>query len=169
VNKNVPILARIRRHHALEHATIHLLNRRYPTLRFAGWSAPGGFFVCGHISATDVQSAVAEALARLSAGERHLAIHPHCGTNLVTAGILVGLTSFVSMLPGDQRNRRARLPLLLLLSTAALVLAQPLGMVVQRRITTDTNLDSVSAIRIDSYQVNKIPLHRVTLTHRGSA
>ena len=74
-----------------------------------------------------IQAAITEALARFSGGEHHLAVHPHCGTNMVTAGMLVGLTSFLSMLPGDQRARRTRLPLVLLLSTLALLLAQPLG------------------------------------------
>jgi hypothetical protein len=145
------MLTKVRRHHALEHATIRILNRRFPTLRLAGWSAPGGFFVYGDVSTPDVQNAVAEALIRFSQGERHLAIHPHCGTNLVTAGVLAGLFSFVSMLPGDRRARQARLPLVLLLSTLALMLAQPLGLVVQQHVTTDTNLTGVSSVRIDSW------------------
>ena len=160
------ILTKIRRHHALEHATIRILNRRFPTLRLAGWSAPGGFFVYGDVSTPDLQNAVAEALVRLSGGERELAIHPHCGTNLVTAGLLAGLFSFVTMLPGDQRARQARLPLVLLFSTLALMLAQPLGLVVQQHVTTEANLDSVSSVRIDSRPMGGTPVHRVRLTHK---
>ena len=162
------ILTKIRRHHALEHATIRILNRRFPTLRLAGWSAPGGFFVYGDVSTPDLQNAVAEALVRLSRGERELAIHPHCGTNLVTAGLLAGLFSFVTMLPGDQRARQARLPLVLLFSTLALMLAQPLGLAVQQHVTTEANMDSVSSVRIDSRQMGGTPVHRVRLEHKDT-
>jgi hypothetical protein len=165
----IPILTRIRRHHALEHATIRILNRRFPTLRLAGWSAPGGFYVCGAIPTNDVQAAVVEALTRLSRGEHDLAIHPHCGTNLVTAGTLAGLLAFLSMLPGDQRSRRTRLPLVLLLSTLALMLAQPLGLVVQQHVTTEANLGSMAVARIDSYRMGRTPVHRVQLEHSRSA
>jgi hypothetical protein len=163
------VLTKIRRHHALEHATIRILNRRFPMLRLAGWSAPGGFFVYGDVSTPAVQDAVAEALFRLSSGERDLAIHPHCGTNLVTAGLLAGLFSFVSMLPGDQRARQARLPLVLLLSTLALMLAQPLGLVVQQHVTTEANLDGVSSVHIDSRQMGGTPVHRIQLEHKDNS
>jgi len=164
--KGLSILSRVRRHHALEHATIRILNRRLPHLRLAGWSAPRGFYVYGAVTPSQLQAAISEALTRLARGERQLAVHPHCGTNLITAGILVGLTSFLSMLPGDQRARRTRLPLVLLLSTAALLLAQPLGLAVQQHVTTEANVDSVTSIEIDSYRVGQTPVHRVQLTHR---
>jgi hypothetical protein len=123
--------------------------------------------VYGDVSTPDVQNAVTEALFRLSIGERDLALHPHCGTNLVTAGLLAGLFSFVSMLPGDQRARQTRLPLVLLLSTLALMLAQPLGRVVQQHVTTEANMDSVSSVRIDSRQMGGTPVHCVQLEHKG--
>jgi len=135
-------------------------------MRIAGWSVPGGFYVYGAVSAAQLQAAISEAMSRLSRGERHLAIHPHCGTNLVTAGILVGLTSFISMLPGDRRARSARLPLVLLLSTLALLLAQPLGLVVQQHVTTEANVDSIAGMSIDSLQLGQTPVHRVRLEHR---
>jgi hypothetical protein len=81
--------------------------------------------------------------------------------------MLVGLTSFLSMLPGDQRARRTRLPLVLLLSTLALLFAQPLGLAVQQHVTTEANVDSVAGIAIDSYQVGQTPVHRVQLEHRS--
>ena len=164
-NRDLSILTRIRRHHALEHATIRILNRRFPHVRLAGWSTSGGFYVYGTVTAPQIQEAIIEALTRFTRGERHLAIHPHCGTNMVTAGMLVGLTSFACMLPGDQRARRTRLPLVLLLSTLALLLAQPLGLAVQQHVTTEANLDSVSGITVDRLQLGQTPLHRIQLEH----
>lgn len=165
--KGLSVLSRIRRHHALEHATIRILNRRLPYVRLAGWSTPGGFYIYGAATTPQVQSAIAEALTRIGRGEHDLAIHPRCGTNIVTAGVLVGLTCFVSMLPGDQRARRTRLPLVLLLSTFALLLAQPLGQAVQQHVTTEANVESVTSIKIDCYQLGQTPIHRILLEHNA--
>ena len=161
-------ISRTRRNHALEHATMHLLNRRFPVLRLVAWSNPSSFYIYGEVPAEAVQSAVHEALDRLRRGESHLAVHPHCGTNTVTAGVIVGLTSFLAMLPGDDRDRRTRLPLVLLLSTLALLVSQPLGLVVQQRITTDPHLLKGLEPRISYGQAGKAPVHRVELVEAGA-
>jgi uncharacterized protein YqhQ len=104
-------------------------------------------------------------MTRLNTGESHLAVHPRCGTNLVTAAMLVGLTTFLAMLPGDQRSRRERLPLVVLLATLALMLAQPLGLIVQRYITTDASPAAELTARIHPGQAGKTPVHRIHLDH----
>jgi hypothetical protein len=161
-------IAHTRRNHALEHATMHVLNRRFPVLHLVGWSSPSYFYIYGDVPAEAVQSAVHEALARLHRGETHLAIHPRCGTNIVTAGLVVGLTSFLAMLPGDDRDRRTRLPLVLLLSTLALLLAQPLGSAVQQRITTDPRLLEGLEPRVSYGQAGQTPVYQVALAQTGA-
>jgi hypothetical protein len=71
------------------------------------------------------------------------------------------------MLPGDQRGRRSRLPLVLMLSTLALLIAQPLGLFVQQHVTTEANVDSLTGVSIDSYQFRQTPVHRVQLEHQA--
>jgi hypothetical protein len=166
---DIPFLSRIRRHHALEHATIRILNRRRPTVQLAGMSTPGGFFVHGDVSTPEIESALAEAQARLSSGDQNLALHPHCGTNLVTAGTLAGLLAFLTMLPGDQRARRTRLPLVLLLSTLAMLLAQPLGLAVQQHVTTKASLGNLYVARVIKSRIGQTPVHYVQLQDKGSA
>ena len=161
----IDLVRATRQNHALEHATIHLLNRRHPMLRSAGLSTPYGFFVYGHVPTQDVQHAVMEALARLQNGERHLAVYPQCGTNLVTAGTLVGLVTFLTMLPGDGRSRRERLPLVLLLSTLTLLLVQPLGPIVQEYVTTTVDHASTQVTRIERNITGKVPIHKVYVEH----
>ena len=161
----IPFIAQTRRNHALEHATVHLLNRRYPATQLVGWSTPYGFYIYGHVPTAEVQHAASEALARLRRGENHLAIHPRCGTNVVTAGTLVGLISFLAMLPGDRHSRRERLPLVVLLATLALIVAQPLGLLVQERITTDPNQMDVSISKIERGISSKTPVHHVRVAH----
>jgi hypothetical protein len=158
---NIPLIASTRRYHALEHATIQMLNLRFPVARLIGWSTPAGFYISGPVSAEDVRAAVTEAIVRLQRGESHLAIHPRCGTNLVTAGTLVGLVAFLTMLPGDLRSRRERLPLVLLLSTLATLFAQPLGLLVQQYVTTEAHLGRVLAVQIDTRQVGRMPVYHV--------
>lgn len=83
------ILQQTRQHHAIEHATIHLLAARFPRRVFAGMSDPWGFTLFGQLSGEAIEEAVGEALQRLQAGERELAFHPNCGTNLTTTILLV--------------------------------------------------------------------------------
>jgi len=162
-------IARTRRSHALEHATIHLLNRLLPTTPLAGLSTPYGFYILGHASTADVQSAANEALLRLQRGERHLAIHPRCGTNIVTAGMLVGFVLFLATLPGDRRARRERLPFVLLLSTLTLMVVQPLGAVVQESVTVDPNQPGTQIARIEKRMAGQVPVHLVRLSQTNEA
>lgn len=160
-------IARTRRNHALEHATIHLLNRRYPDKQIVGWSTPQGFYIYGDVSTSAVENAVREASSRLSRGESTLAIHPRCGTNLVTASTLVGLVAFATMLPGGNRSRRARLPLVLLASTLAMLLSQPIGLAVQEYVTTDAHQLGTPDIDIEPGVAGQVTVHKVRVTHRG--
>jgi hypothetical protein len=158
-------IAHTRRNHALEHATIHILNHRYPAARLIGWSTPRGFYVYGDVPTSAVRAAADEALRRLAQGESHLAIHPRCGTNLVTAGLLVGSSAFLTMLPGDNRSRRERLPLVVLISTLSLVLAQPLGIFVQQHLTTLVRRSGTIAFEVERGTANNTTVHQVRTTY----
>lgn len=160
-------IQRTRQHHAVEHATIHILNRRHPTQRVVGWSTPLWFCVYGNVPIAAVRSAVEEALLRLRRGETELAVHPYCGTNIVTAGVLAGLTAFAAMLPGDDRDRRTRLPLVILLSTLSVLVSRPLGMVVQHRITTDAHALHAARPLVTGKRAGSVPLYWVELRREG--
>ncbi len=98
-----------------------------------------GFYLYGEVPTEAVREAVDEALNRLRAGEHQLAIHPNCGTNFLTAGLLAAGTSFFSLAGGRDdrwRDRLHRLPLAIFATTLALMLAQPLGSAVQQHVTT---------------------------------
>ena len=163
---DIPIIARTRRSHALEHATIQILNRHRPAVSLTGRSTPDGFTIYGRVSTQEVQSAAQEALARMRGGARHLAVHSRCGTNLVTSGVLVGLVSFLTMLPGSDRSRRERLPLVLLFATLTLFFAQPLGPLVQQHVTTEADLSATTVTCITRSTWGHVPVHRVQLEHK---
>jgi hypothetical protein len=143
-------LSRVRRNHALEHATLQILSEKDPSLRMAGYSDTGGFWVMGDIPLEDLQQAVDEAQVRLRAGEHRLAIHPYCGTNFVTTGLVAGSFAWLGML-GSGRSARSRMdrwPIVVSLVTMALIMSQPLGPMVQSRVTTNSNLDNLKVTSI---------------------
>ena len=89
------VLQQTRQHHAIEHATIHLLAARFPRRVFAGMSDPWGFTLYGQLSGENIEEAVSEAIQRLQDGEEELAFHPNCGTNLTATILLVTAAAFL--------------------------------------------------------------------------
>lgn len=125
----------VRENHALEHATIVLLNKRFPEARLSGVSFASGFFVFGDVPTEVIRPAAEQALGRLRGDAPELAIHERCGTNLAVAGMLTGLSA---MTVARMRKPYNTFNNVILASTAALVLARPLGLLVQRYVTTRT-------------------------------
>ena len=158
-----PLVARTRRNHGLEHATVHILGERRPGVGIMGRSTPNCFYIYGDLTAEQVQSAAVEALMRLRAGESHLAIHPGCGTNLVVSGTLAGAAAFtaVSVGPKRKRDRWDNLPTAMAAATIALLLAQPLGPLLQERITTSADMGAMEILGVWRVNNSGMPVHRV--------
>jgi hypothetical protein len=156
-------VSRIRRNHGLEHATLHLLSERYPKVSLAGHSDMGGFWVLGDITTEDLRSAVDEALDRMRNGEHNLAVHPNCGTNFVTAGTFAGVAASVAMFGAGRRfrDKLERVPLAASLATVALMLAQPMGLLIQERVTTSGHPEALKVIQIIPSSRGRIKAHRV--------
>lgn len=154
------IVEAFRRNHALEHATMHVLAQRYPYVSLAGRATPKGFIIYGDLSSEAVASAAHEALQRLLAGERELAIHPRCGTNFVAAGVLAGLSSLV-VTWRQPRRLLNRLPRVVLAATAAVLMAQPLGVWLQERVTTSSGFEGARIRGVSRRQWGKVVSHHV--------
>ncbi len=160
---NYAPISRIRRNHGLEHATLHVLAERHPGRPLAGHSDTGGFWILGDLSAEELAAAVQEARARLAGGESKLAVHPNCGTNFATSGVLAGLAAAVAMFGVGKRARDNldRLPLAILLATLALIVAQPLGLAVQERVTTSGEPGTLRVVEIVPHVQGGVKAHRV--------
>lgn len=159
----VPFLRRVRRNHALEHATIHVLSRRLRArLRVVGRSNSRGFFIYGQVETSDLVGAVYEALDRLRRGEHELAVHPNCGTNLLTSAVMTSLASFAALVGArrlsDQVNR---LPTAVFFATAALILSQPLGLNLQRTVTTEPRLGDLEVVEVRRTLESPVVVHWV--------
>jgi len=162
----VPILSllrRLRQHHALEHATIHVLTQRYPNLRVVGRSTPDGFALYGDLPTEGVLLAAQHALKRLQAGQRNLAIHPACGTNFVAAGALAGLGVFAVLTPRRRgwRDWLSRLPTVLLVATVGTLLGQRVGILLQALVTTDPDVGSLRIAGVVREERGSLIVHRV--------
>jgi hypothetical protein len=159
---DIPVLSRIRRNHGLEHATLTVLARRFPGRRLAGYSFPGGFFVLGNVTTDDLRKGALIALTRLRNGERRLAVHPNCGTNLVVAGFLAGGLAWLGLAGAKERKDRVeRLPLAMGLAMLGLAASQPLGPLLQERITTSGDPQSLAIVDVHPVPFGRLRLHRV--------
>jgi hypothetical protein len=154
---NFPIIRRIRRNHGLEHATIHILSRKVKNLSMAGRSTMNGFYLYGNVTTEEVETAATEALHRMRHGEHGLAIHPNCGTGLVTAGVMTSVATLAGTAGMKQSlpDRLSRLPTIILLSTFALILSQPLGLSLQHHFTT---LGDPGGMEIVSIKRSEFPI-----------
>lgn len=159
-----PTISRIRRNHGLEHATIHMLSRRFPKQSFAGHSDAGGFWLMGEVDTEALADAVTQALTRMRNGERGLAVHPNCGTNFATYGIAAGFAAFVGMAGvGNRfRDKLERLPVMMLFATVALILAQPFGFRIQQKVTTSGEPGDLEVVEIMRTVRGRVIAHRVT-------
>lgn len=146
---DLPLILETRRNHALEHATLHVLARKYNNQPLAGHSNPTGFFLLGDAKTEDVNEAATEAMARLNAGESGLAVHEGCGTNLVVATLLPATFAWMPL-------RRARstfwrlglIPFALVLALFGFLLSRPLGPWLQKYITTEADLGAMQIVDI---------------------
>ena len=163
------LISRIRRNHGLEHATIHVLSEGHKRFSAQGNSDHRGFHlnIYGDITEDEVNAAVDEAYRRLRAGEHHLAVHPNCGTVLVTTAALATLAAQTMMALENWREPRAgrvrpaslanALPGAMLAVVVALIVGRPLGVRLQERYTVDGELDD---LRVES--VRPVPPSPVT-------
>jgi len=156
----------VKQNHALEHATIVLLSRKFPDVRLAGISFAAGFFVFGDLPTEAILPAAQEALTLLRTTSPELAIHERCGTNLAVSGLLTGLSA---MTVARMRRPFNTFNNVILASTAALILARPLGLTVQRYVTTQTPNESMTIEKVTPMKLFGTQAHFVSTDNPEAA
>ena len=156
-------ISRVRRNHGLEHATIHILSKKYPNVHLGGLSTPRGFTIFGDVPTEEVAEAAIEALKSLRAGQADLAMHPNCGTNFAISGLMAGLAAWVASLGTGKRFKQKleRLPLMVFLATLALILTRPLGPLMQKHVTTTGDPQGLELDRVETFVLAGIRMHRI--------
>jgi hypothetical protein len=162
LNQDLP--NRVRNNHALEHATLHVLQEKGNTARLGGISDMGGFWIYGDVGTETLLLAAREARERLMAGESHLAVHPNCGTNLAVGALAAGGLAWVGMwgTKGKFGRRLMRMPLAVLLGLVGYQVAKPLGPKVQEQITTNADVSKMEIVEVVRQDMMGNPVHRVT-------
>jgi hypothetical protein len=161
---DTPYILKTRRNHGLEHATIHLLSRRVKGLSMAGRSSAGGFILLGDAPTVQIEAAARDALSRMKSGEHGLAIHPNCGTNLVTAGVLTSLVAFIMTRAGTRRLNFDRLGGMVSFMMLAVLISQPLGMSLQQHFTTEGNPGEMEIVSVTRTEL-KLPFLSPLIVH----
>ena len=132
----------LRKNHALEHATVNILEKKERYNRLAGYATEEGFYIMGVNDTVLVEKAAHRGLELMKQGQSELAIHKNCGTSLIVANFIsaiiflillfyLGYFSIVSML-------------------AAIILAHLigpyLGQLVQEKFTTTPEVKEMEII-----------------------
>ena len=158
---NYGLIDRVRRNHAIEHATIAILAARGHRPPMGGYSTPGGFWVYGNIPSDDVADAVEDAMERLRAGESRLAVSPYCGTNLAVG--IVGAVLLAGLVRKRVASRAARVPLVAAAVLGAVLARRPLGMAAQRELTTLSEVGDAEIVGVRRMSFGRHVLHRVDI------
>jgi len=153
-------ISTVRRNHGIEHATVHILTARDPSTRLIGRADTTGFNIYGDVPTDALVSAAQEALARLQNGERALAVHPRCGTNLVVAGLLTAVAAAFAI---GRRPSIRKLPDAILATTIAAFVAQPVGMSLQARVTTSPDAIGARIAGVRQSQVGQVQVQHVDI------
>lgn len=152
-------ISRIRRNHGLEHATIHVLTEKHKQFSAQGNSDHRGFSlnVYGDVGEDDVRAAVQEAHTRMKNGEHHLAVHPNCGTVLLTTATMATLSA-QAVLSVEQRRQRGAvnpfailfnaLPMAILMVVLSLIVSRPVGLHLQAKYTTQGDLEGLEVVDV---------------------
>jgi hypothetical protein len=163
-------VSRIRRNHGLEHATIHVLAEKFKNFSAQGNSDHRGFHlnVYGNIPEEAVYGAVQEAHQRMKDGEKELAVHPNCGTVLLTTAAMATLAAQATFTLEQKRQRRSGvdlsvlvggLPTAVLAVVLALIVSRPLGIYLQAKYTTEGDLGDLQITSIR--KINPSPITRL--------
>ncbi len=155
-----PPLSIVRRNHGIEHATVHVLSSRDPSIRLIGRADTKGFNIYGDVSSEALRSAAHEALERLQGGEGSLAVHPRCGTNLVVTALLTALAAVFAI---GRRPSIKKIPDAILATTVAAFLSQPIGLSVQEYITTSPDAVGARITGIQQQQMGRIKVQHVDI------
>jgi len=160
----------VRRNHALEHATVQLLLARLgPELRLVGRASNNGFIIYGRVPPDALAECAQEGLRRLQRGEDYWAVTPLCGTNIATAGIMASLATMAVSAISAHSKTKDRIGNAIAASVVAVAIAQPVGRLLQEKITTSPDLGDTEILSIESREDGKFHKVRTRRAYAPSA
>lgn len=136
---------KLKRNHAVEHATLNILQEKDEKLRnISGGSNREGFIINGAGDIEAVRAAAVEAVKRIGQGETYLIIHRGCGSTKLALGLIASLFAVGTAIIYF-RSLPIRLGLLVIPGCVLLGMAAGylLNGVVQRYLTTSRHADDI--------------------------
>ncbi len=133
----------LRKNHALEHATINVLEEKFGKLPTTGGLADlKGFYIFTRepmLTPNVILSAAQEGLLRLQRGEKELAIHERCGTSITVTNLILSVIFLIVLFFGGMFDFWH----VILVLAIAFLISRPLGKLAQKYITTDPNVKNI--------------------------
>ena len=124
--------SRLRKNHALEHATVNILEKEYGYRRLSGYATEEGFYIIGAGNVNYVLEAAHRGLQLMKNGQRELAVHINCGTSRIVANFVSAIIFLLLLFTTGQLSI-VNVIIALLVSH---LFSTFLGKAVQRRFTT---------------------------------
>jgi hypothetical protein len=136
----------LRSNHALEHATINVIEEQYGPQQLAGFAQEDGFYIKGPAAGPQlIENAARTGLHRLKQGEKELAIHRRCGTTMAAANFISSL-AFLVLLFGSGQFTLLNVVLALLIAN----LTGPIfGTWLQEYLTTSTDVKGMEVLGVE--------------------
>lgn len=137
---------KVRKNHAMEHATINIIDEKSGLAGLSGMASENGFAIRGMVDPDDVLGAAREAQRRLSAGEKGLALSRRCGTTIVVVNTISAMIFILILL---LTGKLGLVPVLVSFLAAYFLgpLASPW---VQRFITTDPDVGRIEVTGVET-------------------
>lgn len=138
---------RVRQNHALEHATVNVIEEKFGRTNLSGYAVKDGFKLFGSTNLPPelIYQAAQIGLERLKSGEKHLAIHNRCGSSLLITNFLFA----VLIIAAFMGTKIFKLSYLLIALVVINFLAKPLGRLTQRWITTSTDVRNIVITQLE--------------------
>ena len=159
-------IERIRRNHALEHATVALLLERGGKLPIGGYSLPSGFVIWARCEPETAIAAASDALELLNDGYGELAISPYCGTNFA-ASVALGIGA--AYIAGRGRGFWPKLRGAAVGFAVASAFGRPVGRLVQKRLTVRADVEGAEIAAVRTLRDAPLAVVWVGVDHKGAA
>ncbi len=141
----------IRRNHAIEHATINVIEQSVGRpLNISGLSQENGFYISGIQDPGVVEEAATRGLNLLKQGHCDLAIHRRCGTDIAIANLTAALI-FMVLLFSTGMVSILNIIIALLVSNFT---SPYLGQFIQRHFTTSCDVENTDIVGLQ-YEIGQ--------------
>ncbi|MCX8094733.1 MAG: DUF6391 domain-containing protein [Caldisericia bacterium] len=156
----------LRINHALEHATINVIEKETGKKGIlSGYARENGFYIFGSIDPNYLYEASERGREKLLSGETQYAIHERCGTSIGVASFLTIIIFILLIILTSSFN----LFLLFFAILLGQILGPPLGKFTQRYFTTDPDVKNIKIVNIEYNPTNIYGPFGITYPTRPSS